>query len=170
MHARWLTHVPLVPLQLFLLHPPASHLLLGHLVLFPLPPRPSLSPRIIFSVILKPHLGTAFEFKVYFTVINETGVGESAFVVYYPSNDDHGIFPSTYFLSLPLPPSLPICRYIVNSFAELGFIYQQIFVDFTPGKYEANYSFSTNSSFSAGKYLVMFGMLLMKSEKRKVQN
>jgi hypothetical protein len=74
--------------------------------------------------------GTVFEFKVQFTVINETGVGESAFVVYYPTNDDH----------------------------ELGFISQQVFADYTPGKYETSLAFSTNSSFSSGKYLVLFDL------------
>jgi len=74
--------------------------------------------------------GTSFLFKVQFTVINETGVGESAFVVYYPNDDDH----------------------------ELGFISQQVFADYTPGKYEASLTFPTNSSFVAGKYLVMFDL------------
>lgn len=72
--------------------------------------------------------GTVFEFKVSFTVVNETGVGETAFVVYYPVDSDH----------------------------ELGFISQNIFADYTPGEYEANLSFPTNSTFNAGKYLVMF--------------
>jgi len=74
--------------------------------------------------------GTSFNFKVQFTVINETGVGESAFVVYYPTEDDH----------------------------ELGFISQQVFADYTPGKYEATLTFPTNSTFVVGKYLVMFDL------------
>lgn len=74
--------------------------------------------------------GTSFEFTVQFTVINETGVGESAFVIYYPNNADH----------------------------ELGFISQKVFADYEPGSYEASLSFPTNASFSAGKYLVMFDL------------
>jgi hypothetical protein len=74
--------------------------------------------------------GTSFVFNVQFTVINETGVGESAFVIYYPTNGDH----------------------------ELGFISQKVFADYAPGSYEANLSFPTNSSFSPGKYLVMFDL------------
>lgn len=74
--------------------------------------------------------GTSFAFKVQFTVVNETGVGESAFVIYYPNNDDH----------------------------ELGFISQQVFADYTPGQYEASLTFPTNSTFSSGKYLVMFDL------------
>jgi len=72
--------------------------------------------------------GTTFQFKVSFTVVNETGVGETAFVVYYPSNNDH----------------------------QLGFISQTVFADYTPGDYAATLTFPTNTSFVVGRYIVLF--------------
>lgn len=73
--------------------------------------------------------GTTFELKVLFTVVNETGVGETAFVVYYPSNNnDH----------------------------QLGFISQSVFPDYTPGDYSASLTFPTNTSFLVGRYIVVF--------------
>lgn len=75
-------------------------------------------------------IGTTFVFKIQFNVINETGVGETAFVIYYPSGSDH----------------------------ELGFISQQIFADYTPGTYEASLTFPTNTSFNTGEYLLMFDL------------
>lgn len=74
--------------------------------------------------------GTTFEFKMQFTVVNETGVGEAAFVVYYPVNSEH----------------------------QLGYIAEQVFSDYTPGNYEITWPFPTNSSFNAGKYLVVFDL------------
>jgi len=74
--------------------------------------------------------GTTFTFSMQFTVINETGVGENAFVVYYPANSDH----------------------------QLGFISQQVFSDYTPGNYEVSLTFPTNISFNTGKYLVIFDL------------
>lgn len=74
--------------------------------------------------------GTAFVLSTQFTVINETGVGEYAFVLYYPIGDDH----------------------------ELGFIYKEIFVDYPIGEYLVNFSFPTNSSFNTGNYLVVFDL------------
>jgi hypothetical protein len=74
--------------------------------------------------------GTTFQFKMQFTVINETGVGEAAFVVYYPTNNDH----------------------------QLGYIAQQVFSDYVPGNYEITWPFPTNSTFYPGKYLVLFDL------------
>jgi hypothetical protein len=74
--------------------------------------------------------GTTFEFSMAFTVINETGVGEAAFVVYYPTATSH----------------------------ELGYIAQQPFSDYTPGDYSITWPFTTNSTFYPGKYLVIFDM------------
>lgn len=74
--------------------------------------------------------GTTFEFKMQFTVVNETGVGETAFVIYYPSENDYSV----------------------------GFISQQIFPDYLPGDYQANLTFPTNATFMAGKYLVIFDL------------
>lgn len=74
--------------------------------------------------------GTTFEFKMQFTVVNETGVGETAFVIYYPSASDYSI----------------------------GYISSTVFPDYEPGDYQANLTFPTNSSFMAGKYLIIFDL------------
>lgn len=74
--------------------------------------------------------GTTFEFKMQFTVVNETGVGETAFVVYFPTESGY----------------------------DIGFISQDIFPDYIPGDYQANVTFPTNSTFLAGKYLIIFDL------------
>ena len=66
----------------------------------------------------------------------------------------------TMVRSLPSPLSPPVSPPLsyANTFIVLGFIAQQVFADYTPGKYQASLTFPTNSSFTTGKYLVMFGM------------
>jgi len=75
--------------------------------------------------------GTTFDFTVQFTVINETGVGEAAFVVYFPGGTNHLL-------------------------GDIGYIIQQVFSDYLPGEYSISMPFPTNSTYIAGKYLVVF--------------
>jgi len=75
--------------------------------------------------------GTTFEFKMQFTVVNETGVGETAFVIYYPIDGTHN---------------------------ELGYISQQVFPNYSPGEYVITLPFPTNASFVTGKYLIIFDL------------
>jgi len=87
--------------------------------------------------------GTNFQFKVQFTIINDTGVGMAAFLLWYPTTGDNH---------------------------NLAYTGEQVFSDYPPGSYGITWQFPTNSSFETGKYLGEFYLCSGACGQAPVQN